>query len=86
MPFDALPLIRRETSEPFLQKADVELRNGKRTNTTMGAPGATGDLAQEGGIGPFKPMVCFPRECWEVRAVRGLHGPIPPEKERRGRR
>ena len=45
-----------------LEKANVELGDGKRTNTAIGAAGSTRDLAQERGIGPLKPIVRFTGE------------------------
>jgi hypothetical protein len=58
-PLDALPLVRRKLCEPFLKEPNVEKGDGERADTAMGTARSAGDLAQECGLGPYKPLICL---------------------------
>jgi len=56
-PLDVFPFVLVELHEPFLERLDVEYRDGERADATMGTAGSTRDRSEQGGVSSLKPAV-----------------------------
>ena len=57
--FDAMTVVRRQTSESLLEAVGVEKGDGKGSDTTAGATKSARNFTEQGGGCPLEPVVGF---------------------------
>lgn len=57
--FDAMTVVRRQAGESLLEGLDIEKGDGKGADAATGAAQSAGNLPEQGGGCPLKPVIGF---------------------------
>jgi len=72
--FNTVAVIRRKYGESFLKGVDVEEGNWKGADAAAGAADSAGNLTEQRGGGPLKPLVGFSIDRCRVWRSQARHG------------